>query len=261
MSEISPGEDVVENSPEKESVSTVQESVRKILPEYSQVDRTEYDAYDPESDKMDRGQILYFFTEQGNEPDAPKLLFIFEPDGMVLNYYNSPEPEGKYSIRNKGDSIRRGGNWRWGKEDVNLAVEKAKIHMQGVGHESDEFQGQLAGWDPTEDRLVTMGERMKSNRQTLEQKGFKEREALLQTRKPGGVWNLLEENPQKAAELAITRIGQSDQYIEVDGTPRPSVDVVGEIRQGTDAGQRAVRREINIIESQESLLRVRGLLI
>lgn len=251
MNESRPSE---EQSYNEARLHVIEQHVRRVLPEYSQIDRAEYDAYAQEEDTNDRGQILYFYPSDERGRDVPQMLFIFRPTGFVLNYYNTPEPSHPSRIRNKGNSIYGRRQNKWQLEETEYALERARIHMEGIDYEDDEFRSQLAGWS-ADDAFVTMGERLDALHPGNTKK----------IKKPWGktkytIWDVYDADPAKATELAVRNIEHGSEYVGLDGVSRPVEEVVREIREGTVTGQKAVLREMYKIESYERLLKDRRLL-
>jgi hypothetical protein len=255
MDESRPNEEQIYN---EARVHSVEQRVKKMLPEYSQIDRSEYDAYVRENDVNDRGQILFFYPSAERRKDAPQILFIFRPTGFVLNYYNTPEPSdpNPNRIRNRGNSLYGRRQNKWQLEETEYALERARIHMEGIDYMTDEFRSQLAGWNADKDVFVTMGERLDAlNPQNKKGKRKSPWEKTAYT-----IWDVYEKEPNKATELAIRNIERGGEYVGLDGSARPIEEVVREIREGTVSGQKAVLREMYKIESYERLLKDRSLL-
>lgn len=254
------GDEADTKTPEIRHIDEIEAQTKRTFPFLTRTDRSEYDTYDPNKDENNRGRLLIFTGEQSDNSDGPKVMYIFKPSGFVINYYNSPEPEKPYTIRNVGNSLYGPKERRWREDEVDLALEKAKIHMDGIDHTSEEFLNQPVGWSDVEQRFLTMGEIMASwERYKNEPKSFKEKNRRMQTTLHKSVFQLLEEAPEKAKELAIARISKDPTYTDFDGQTSPTKAIVEHITQDDAAGKKAVLREMNRIEAQQTLLRDRGL--
>lgn len=263
-SEVPNQAEVKPSTPDSESregrnITEIEAKVRMTFPFLSNTDRSEYDSYDPAMDTLSVGQLLRFSGER-SDPKNPTATFIFRPNGFVINYSNAPESETPNIIRNTGNSIYGPMERRWREDEVDLALEKAKIHMDGIDHTSEEFLNQPVGWSDVEQRFLTMGEIMASwERYKNEPKSFKEKTRRMQTTLHKSVFQLLEEAPEKAKELAIARISKDPTYTDFDGQTSPTKAIVEHITQDDAIGKKAVLREMNRIEVQQTLLRDRGL--
>lgn len=244
----------------EDPVVVIEQIVGVILPEYSVVDRAQYDAYDPKKDEYDRGQILSFYTEAGKEDRDPQLMLIFRKGKFVINFYHTPEPAQRSPIRNQNGSLfgPKGRLWEIGEAD--LALEAVKIQTEGIDPESNEFLRQLVAFSSTEG-FMTMAERLEIRKKFVQQgKSFAGRVLSEFQANRYTVWNLYETDRKHAAELVIRRIEDSPEYVELDGSVIPTSEIIDQILQGTDRGERAVKREINKIDMTERLLKNRNLL-
>ena len=244
----------------EDPVATIEQMVGSILPEYSVMDRAQYDAYDPKEDTYDRGQILSFYTKEGKEDADPRLMLIFRKGKFVINFYHTPEPLSNPPIRNQGGSLCGPKGRLWEMEESDLALEAVKIQTEGVDPQSDEFLSQLVAFSEAEG-FLTMADRLEMRRAYVEQgASFKGRVVNEFQANRHTVWNLYESDPEHAVELAIKRIEGSTEYVDLDGSVRPVAEVIGDIQQGTDKGKKAVMREINKIDMTERLLKNRNIL-
>ncbi len=257
MSEgLQPGyEEVKKGDP----TTAISERVRAIHPAYTVIDRSRYDI-----DTTVKGSepILQFFTESGKGPRDPLMMVIFKPnEAFVINYYNSPAPENPPPIHYRNSSIHGPGEG-WKLRTINLALEAARIQMQGIDPQSEEFLNQIVGYYPELDYFYTMGEIMRVREGYVgEATSFKDRVAReFQGSLKTNAWNFLSDDPEHAKEVAIRRIQKNPEYVYVDGRVASVDDIVGQIRQGTSEGERAVVREINTIDVQQRLLKNNNLL-
>lgn len=242
-------------------IHTFDAKVKRVFPAYSDMNRAEFDSYEPAKDKTGRGRLLWFYTEQGHKEKDPKMVFIFKQDGFVVNYYNATEPINPYTLRNKDDSMFGPWEKRWQMDQVDLALEKAKIHMEGVQHTSEVFRSQLAEWSDEKQRFLTIGERLdERERYVTELKSFKKQQQRKWQVSRKTIWDLLKTHPDKADALALKRISAMPIYLTFDGTQLSSEEIAQNIKEGTDLGQQIVLRELNKIEAYERLLKDHGLL-
>lgn len=244
----------------EDPVATIEQMVGVILPEYCVMERAEYDEYDPKEDTYDRGQILSFYTKEGREDVDPRLMLIFRKGKFVINFYNTPEPMSKPPIRNQGGSLYgpKGRLWEMGEAD--LALEAVKIQTEGIDPESDEFLSQLVAFSSTEG-FVSMAERLKFRKAYVELgKTAAQRYKLGLEMNSYTVWSLYDTDPKRAAELVIKRIEDNPEYGELDGSVSLTSEIIEQILQGTDRGEKVVRREMNKIDMTERLLKNRNIL-
>lgn len=243
-------------------VHNFQLEVARVFPQYSEVDRTGFDAYEKVKDVNGRGKILRFDTSETRSETSPNIRFIFRESGFVVNYKNSPEPDSPFTHRNKDDSIYGPNEQRWKLDEIDLALEAAKIHMEGVDTFSPQFRDQPVRWSEEEQRFVTMGERLDDYKNfQAKTTSFKkqvaeewERKAHYQT-----VWNLLAADPVKAQELAALRISKEQKYA-VRGIEYSPVEMEEHMSAGDPVWVRAVIQELNRIDAQEFLFRIRNML-
>ncbi|MBI5044585.1 MAG: hypothetical protein HZC02_01555 [Candidatus Levybacteria bacterium] len=190
------------------------------------------------------------------------IMVIFKKSGaFVINYYNSPAPENPPPIRYRDSSIHGPGKG-WDMESLNLALEAARIQMDGIDPQSEAFQNQVVGYYPDLDYFYTMGEIMRVREGYVgEATSFKDRVArefkgTLKT----NAWGFYTDDPEHAREVAIRRIGQNPEYVDIEGKVVPSEGVIDQIRQGSPQGQNFVTREINRIDIQQRMLKNSNLL-
>lgn len=255
-------EEVAERQRREEIVFSVQNRIRTGLPQFTSIDRGEFDAYDRSKDTRDRGQVLTFFMDQERAAGSPSLMFIFRGPNFTLNYYNSPEPTTSYSHRHENNSLYGRRQKSWTIEELDYALERAQIHMQGIEIESGEFQNQLVGWHEKEQRFMTMQERLNLRDEYVKaEEPFKKRMrrewqlSILDT-----VWNIYDKTPERAKELAIARIMTNPTYTTFQGAQLPSEEVIKQIKENAASGEQAVLREMYKIESYERLLKDHNLL-
>lgn len=240
-----------ETPPMEDLASQVERKVVTVFPDYSIVDREEFDATQLTESNMARGKILKFYTEVGQTEQDPRIWFIYRTTGLHLNYYDA-KPTNPKPVRNVSDSLYGKLEDNWDPEKFQLALDKAKIHMYGVDPADPAFRSLPVTWD--NDRFVTMGEKLDESDFLINGKKSAERDRRRkQFKAMKNVWSLSEENPEKAKELAILRISAKDTYEDLDGAFHSSAEIVEAIESGI-WGMSYVIREMNIIESEESLL-------
>ena len=195
---------IQESTLPKDDIQRIAEAVGRAFSEYSDMDANADSTRTADDIRMN-GRFLYFYTSEGRLPENPRLQFIFLPQDYVLNYYNSPAPQNPNLTRNANDSVRASGDRRWRVKEVDLALEVARIHMDGVDLGDEGFKSQLFGWSERLGRFVTM------------QEAIEDHSAARAKRKSGKLVSVPESalSSEKAAELASTRLGRQATETEV----------------------------------------------
>lgn len=261
-----------ENLEREAFIHNLEAGVRRVFPEFSVMDRKEHDTYDPANDPNERGPIIKFYTQRGQGPEDPILYVVPWPKGYGVTTANWPNPPEIRPIQNPNSDSVHGHivgmtQTMWQPGDIDLALEKTKIRYEGIDPNSEEFLNQLAGWSEEEQRFLTMRDRMARSKEYMSKLRKKQNELKKQKGKKYGtvanaqrelspefVWDLYERNPDKARELVLQRIAAAGNYQTSDGRIVSSAAVCEEIRQGTVTGRKELERELNVIESYESLL-------
>lgn len=115
-------------------IEMIHEQMRVHFPEFPDMDRGEYDAYNPEEDKLERGQILKFFSEKGRMTENPQVWFIYldKKGGFVITYYNTSPLKDAPNSGYNGDSVAGPQDERWKDSQIDLALMKARIRYEGI---------------------------------------------------------------------------------------------------------------------------------
>lgn len=235
------------------------EKVSRVFPSYSIVDRSEYDTVEPPENLLKRGRILAFYTEQGKEPDAPVMQFIFMAAGFVVNYNNASSPLDSYLVSNTNNSVYAPQDRRWQEEELDFSLEKTKIHMEGINPEDPLFRNQIAGWNDEEKRFLTLGERIDTVQQYKAAKGAgKKRIKPQYDAAKKDIWDIT--LPEEAKRLVVARINQHNRYTTFTGEEYDSSEIIQEIENESEKGRAIMQRELHRIEAYERLLKDKRLL-
>lgn len=251
-----------ELSEDDKLAAAVYEQVLKAFPEYEEADLSVYDSrrLEDQSAWDSHGKNLIFFAkpqtgtvEYVATRPAPKIEVIFRPEGFAINYSNSSEPAQPYSIRNPSNSVFGPKERSWTTASLDFALEKAKIHMQGVDLQDPAFRNQPAGW--FEGASLTFGDRLdaaekykatKKDSEKLQQQSLHDA-AMVE------VWDYVEHTPEVARNIATLSAGKHQTYM-LAGKEYPVAEIVEEIQEGTELGQDAMLQELYKIEAYEQLL-------
>jgi len=147
-----------------------QSEVRDVFPTFTHSDISEFNAQniDPEGKYV---RLLRFYPDTREDRDKPFIIIIYREDtsdpGFVVNYRNSDEPAAPYTIRAASNSVFNPADDRWSKNGIKLALENAKIQMEGIDHEDPSFLAQPAFWSESESTFLTIGERMQEHARIL----------------------------------------------------------------------------------------------
>jgi hypothetical protein len=242
----------------------IEVKAKAAFPDYSVVDRSEFDGYVRVEDPGNRGRIIKFHTSEGTENGKPAIWFVFHDEVFdnISLYDLKPATDAPIwgpIAQAYGPIWGRGGSRTWRNEAMDLAIDKAKIFTEGVDPQDPAFRVQLAGWD-TEGNFITMGYKVD---QQVQYKGMKSSPAkkglLADMKRVNKVWNLFESDPDRAKELVMRRIEISPAYV-IGGREYPQ-DLIGQfIRTDAPLGAVAVMQELNRIDSITELLKNHGLL-
>lgn len=230
----------------------IQKYIRRHLPQFTQSNSDEFLTYNPSEDKLGRGQILWFYTENGREKTDPSLAFIFRPTGFVVNYYNSPDPEGAPRLRNKNNSLYGPFEKRFKPDELPFAIEKTLIHMNGFVKGDPEVMGQFVDIDGETGDPLTLTQVIERRQKELEGKSMAEQFSHLPPL--DNAWAL---PTDQQSELAIRRISSKEHYTTFEGITRQTSDVIGEIKNGDEG---PVLRELHLISAYTTLMRDQGIL-
>lgn len=233
-------------SPEEQLKQKVAEQVGIFFPDYSEMDSTGFDNYDPQQDVNERGQVVRFYMPGEKTDASPRISLIYKKGAFVINYSHSPEPEKPYSIRATSNSIFKPDGTRWTPSEIDLGLENARIQMAGIDLDDPAFQQQLVGYDPEAEAFLTMQEvldRKKAITMAAQDFRTKEKAAWAGSGVSMG-WNLLQRFPDKAKELTMRRIAQRKPGKTEEPTSKADV----------------VTREMNKIAATQQLLRNQNLL-
>lgn len=251
---------------EQALVKHIAGQVERAFPQqYPVINREWFDNYDPGADTTDRGKILMFLDKDIPTPEdfdkAQSLLFIYRPQGFVINYYNSPEPQDVSPqakiVRNKNNSLYGPLQHRWTNEELDYALQKAHIHMTGIDIHDPHILQQAAGWH--DGKPITLGQRMQlyEDYKMAGKKKPQHLKNILTSTK--SVFAFTSQNPEAAQALALSRITQ-DPYILPSGQMYSQESAIAHIQQQTSLGQEIVSGELYRVEAVESLLKNHGLL-
>lgn len=147
-----------------------EQQIFRAFHDFKYVDRQSYLLYDKPLDPgaYDKGHRLSFFTEPEDErtEQSAELFFIMRTDGFSVNYNNvkgNEEPNRISMTPNNSFAgpydVPKGRNYR--DDELPYAIEKLKIHMNGIQVDDSQFLQQPADIPNDEGDFLTFEEIMK----------------------------------------------------------------------------------------------------